>query len=362
MGKHLQVPCEKCQKKIRSDNMKRHLKTCDGSGQKCMPYRPPAALIEKLESVKANMPPAEVRDKELIFKFQSKEINLGNMTQRNAFNALLKKAFRKLLTPELLTEKVDGVERVSEDTYCKPFLDYYLPNRQEFEEYRFYHMICLDEDLENVKKDFDIMGPTCRCNCNRFKYLLAANYKLEEDGTTRYEWNDVSHLFEDKEMCHWHFVLKVPKSTMPDKIQRAVRDVVEHKRDCRLMRNLPGHCWTLLDLARVLLYIQRSENTKGFCTHFDHDDPMAFPVGGWRIPTSSTAKYVTPPENGVVETLEKIANEERQWWTRNASVQDFAKLAKLNCNYCRKVRKTPVCNQHMYMYNKYVENEINDDN
>lgn len=352
MGPHRQVECEKCKKVMRSDNIKRHLKTCDGSGRKRLPFAAPLELMRQIRTANPHMPPIGSRDSTKIFNFHGIGLNLGNLAQKTAFNRLQARTFRALMTPQLLTDKVDGVVRVSEDDYAHDFLERYLPTHEDFGHFFYYHMICMRDDFAAVKANFDVLDPTCLCNCNRFKYVMCGQDKMvREDGTSPVSWEDVEYLFTDKSKCHNHFILKASNKIPPDEIQQTVRSVCRDRKQCLLMRPAPSQCWTRTDVARVLLYIQRSENTKEFCTHFDHTG-TDFPVGGWRV---STRKTKNTPPNGVCATIERIKSQDRDRWTYGIGPEAVVQTAKLNCKLCRKVKRTPLCNQHMFLYQEYIQ-------
>ena len=348
MGPHKKVACPKCDKEMRSDNVKRHLKTCDGSGRKRLPFAAPLELMNKLKQARVRIPPSDVACPDMVFKYRNLDINLGNLTHRRDFNRLQTAAFRGLMTPQLLTEKVDGVHRVSEDDYAKDFLDRYLPSKDEFDKFFYYHAICRTTDWPALKSTIQVLDPACECNCNRFKYVMAGTNKMvAEDGTSPFTWDDVAELFEQRDLGHVHFIMKFPKTVPIDTVKDLLKDACQHKNDAKLMRNMPAHCWTRLDVARVLLYIQRSENLKGFCSHHHHAG-TDFPPGGWRVQTSKSTRLANPPPNGVVKCLERIEQEDRHWWVGQRN--DIVSVAKANCANCRKVKKTPMCNYHMYLH------------
>lgn len=189
-------------------------------------------------------------------------LNTRNLSVKELLIIQSRHVFGSVLTSERFT-KEDGLEAV-------PFNPYvwkeWMPSVDEYKNFKYWHAVCRFEDINVIKRYFDVMRFTCMCFCNRIKFFL----NDIENGTLNV--NDVVDMFfNEKECLHYHFIIKTSLAFDRSSLfsyMITVNDYLKYPLEFKLMQNLAGHCQTPLDLFRLICYIQRRTGSYKIRSHF----------------------------------------------------------------------------------------------
>lgn len=360
--------CPKCLKSMNSSNKAKHVKahqnrenrtckicnvlltkaTLPGHMQNEHPSSI-AAAIRKMRSERANdviFGSAEVplkqkfaRGKFYSVKEATRERNHNNLTTKNSLNTVIHRMFVNILTLEFLTAW-DGVQRVRERDYYTAFLLDYLPMFSPKANYAYYHMVYRSGEEANPITRVGgkiITDVTCQCFCTELKKYI--NYDLKTQG------DYIKDQLQKDYLQHTHCIVELNRDDMPPQLQSLwnnglrLADAIRSPTDylCALF----GPALTHMDLARILLYIQRSNSMgKEIPTHHHHTaklEGVLRPVGAGRDVFIHKTKNQYSRILRVVLEYEKMSGIRRE----DSDLRDCTR-----CNKSNHITKT--CNVHRY--------------